>query len=338
MNIKGISAIIVLFLVLGSLGSTFAVDQLQLTGMDTDKSIGNIGVMTFNDTTQKGLCTDKGQTIYFGEVVTVTPGTSGVDNSNSVKKLIVQNYRENMTEQDGYNLQQAIWYFTDGVSPVNSQVQDMIDGANDDASLIPDSGYTVLVNQSTILVATETKETIELLDTKTTSVDNITLLGTTESIERIVGDECVKVITTITSVFSNETTLTTVNTYLKTTIITDTYQTIKNYLEFDFNSFVSRYRQDIIIFSATPSQEVTTFNEVEQIPETFSNETVEKTTKTFEEVVVKSICDPIIPEKNETVEPFKTIPMETTGANPGLLFLALGLVSTGIGGALRFKR
>lgn len=254
-------AIIILvgMIVLNPFGFAFAADTVTLDKMNSNQSIGNQGVSELTNNTDdsevNGLCVDKYTSIYFGDTVLVTSGTSGITNVNYVKSLIVNNYNENMTAQQGYDLQGAIWYFTDGIAPANNEQQAMINAALSDTTIYPDN-YTMLYSSNTLLINIETTNTTELTNTITTSNSIITYLGedknsntvtdeigqttdsntitnkigeTTEVItETITSAEkiCTKTTTTITDYFEEITTIITTTFYQNTTTenITQYYQ------------------------------------------------------------------------------------------------------------------
>ncbi len=177
---KTIAMILMLVLVLPTASTIFATDDVKLEGMNPEQSIGNQGVMNLtnqtNDEQVNGLCTDKDTTIYFGDVVPVTSGTNGLHNASIVKTLIIQNWRPNMTPQEGYDLQGAIWYFTDGIIPANPNQQEMIDKALADPNIYPDI-YSLLVKNETYLIDNQTTSNTEIVSSNSSSESVIEQIG-----------------------------------------------------------------------------------------------------------------------------------------------------------------
>lgn len=180
---KILTTLIISMLLISTLGLATATD-VTLTGMDADKSIGNQGVMKFNDTS-KGLCTDKDTYINFGDSVPVTPGTTGITNASKVKSLIVNFYRNDMTQQQGYDLQGAIWYFTNGITPANPTQQSMINTALSDTTIYPDT-YTLLLKNETKLVNNNTETITEIIGTATSTNSVITQIDQKTDINSVV--------------------------------------------------------------------------------------------------------------------------------------------------------
>ena len=245
--------------VLCSSGAAFAADTVTLEGMVEDQSIGYQGVSNLTNNTDgssvNGLCVDENTYIYFGDTVPVTDGTIGVTNASYVKSLIVNNYRDDMTKQQGYDLQGAIWYFTDGKTPENAAQQTMVNNALADYNTYPDTyDYQYLV--VTTKTGTQKTNNTELINTEISSNSVITYLGqevvsntVTEQIgqtivkdivinsigqtietttETIVSKDkvCIKTTTTTTDYFEEITTITTTTYYTNTTTnnITDYYK------------------------------------------------------------------------------------------------------------------
>ncbi|MDP3065959.1 MAG: hypothetical protein Q8N08_04395, partial [Methanobacteriaceae archaeon] len=152
MNKKIMPILLILVLAISSIGATFGADNVKLEGMDADKSIGNVGVMNLTNTTSggrvNGLCVEKGQYIYIGDTVPVTPGTNGITNNNQVKQLVYENYRDDMTPQEGYDLQHAIWFFTDGIPAENVAQLDMIDRVRNNPKVIPDTNAVNTISEA----------------------------------------------------------------------------------------------------------------------------------------------------------------------------------------------
>ena len=180
---KILTTLIISMLLISTLGLATATD-VTLTGMDADKSIGNQGVMKFNDTS-KGLCTDKDTYINFGDSVPVTPGTTGITNASKVKSLIVNFYRNDMTQQQGYDLQGASWYFTNGITPANPAQQSMINTALSDTTIYPDT-YTLLLKNETKLVNNNTETITEIIGTATSTNSVITQIDQKTDINSVV--------------------------------------------------------------------------------------------------------------------------------------------------------
>lgn len=178
---KAMTVLLMSLMLLSMVGFASAAD-ITLTGMDTDKSIGNQGVMVFNETGVKGLCVDKYTYINFGDSVPVTTGTNGLTNASKVKTLIIQNYRPNMTAQEGYDLQGAIWYFTNNVQPANQAQQTMIDNAIADQTEYPDI-YILFLSNETVLKNNQTTCSTEVIGETTSSESVITEIGKTSTSE-----------------------------------------------------------------------------------------------------------------------------------------------------------
>lgn len=239
---------------LGSFNIVMAVD-VTLDGMDSSKSIGNQGVMVFNDSS-KGLCVDKDTYINFGDSVPVTPGTAGITNATKVKSLIIHFYRNDMTKQEGYDLQGAIWYFTDGVLPANPAQQSMVNTVLADSTNYPDS-YSLLLNNVTVLKNNQTSTVTKVIGTSTSTdtvisqIDQITEINsvitpngqTTESstvinwigtntdvLTEIVknGNRICTITTTTLTNFYDEVTTTIYTSYFKNTTTTDITTYFKN--------------------------------------------------------------------------------------------------------------
>ena len=176
------TTIITLLILLSTFGVVTAADNVQLQGMNPDQSIQNQGVMTLQNLTNNnqinGLCVDEGTYIFFGDIVPATDGTQGVYMADEVKDLIINNYRLDMSKEDGYNLQGAIWYFTDGRAPENQAQQDMINNAIANPTIYPDD-YILILSEMTNLISVTSTTDIILLNTETTSNSVITQTGET---------------------------------------------------------------------------------------------------------------------------------------------------------------
>lgn len=264
-----IAGVLALMLILSMMGFASAADTVTLENMNTNQSIGYQGVSNLTNNTDgssvNGLCVDEHTSIYFGDTVPVTDGTIGVTNASYVKSLIVNNYKKDMTKQQGYDLQGAIWYFTDGKTPENAEQQAMIDNALADTNVYSDV-YDYLYLTITTPNGSEKTNNTELINTETTSnsvivwmAQDITSNAVTEQTgqtieentitnflgetidtvtETITGEDRICTITTTTVTdFFEEVTTTIVTTFFRTTTtdnITDYYQntttiTTKNY-------------------------------------------------------------------------------------------------------------
>ncbi|MDP3014704.1 MAG: hypothetical protein Q8M92_10700 [Candidatus Subteraquimicrobiales bacterium] len=53
-NKKIMPTLLILVLAISSIGAAFGADNAKLEGMNPDKSIGNVGIMNFTNTTQGG--------------------------------------------------------------------------------------------------------------------------------------------------------------------------------------------------------------------------------------------------------------------------------------------
>jgi hypothetical protein len=339
-------SVLLLFIVaIGFSGLASAVDNNTLNGMDVNKSVGTTGVQNYTNTNGShvnGLCVDEHTYIYYGDSVPVTKGTANVPQSNNVKKLIVNNYRDNMTPTDGANLQEAIWFFTDNKIPTDPAVIALINQTQADTKNISDTNYEqVLSNKTTLVNHTETTSTVKI-GTTTNSSSVVTKLGENTTVQTIIGDKCTKIITTIMSFFQNQTTTDTVDTFLKTTTITDYYQTTVDSLIFNFDSYVGDVKQKLIFFTATPNTETTYNNNSTIIPEEFNQTNTNIVNTTFNTTNVTEICIPVPPvivnnttvvnttvktpetKTNETITPDNEIPLQHTGAP--LIPLAVGIL------------
>lgn len=247
---KTISLFIIGMMIFSSFGVVFATDDVELEGMNPEQSVGNQGVMILTNQTNgeqvNGLCTDKDTIIYFGDVVPITSGTDGLHNASIVKTLIIQNWRANMTAQQGYDLQGAIWYFTDGTAPANAEQQTMINNALADSNIYPDV-YSLLIKNETVLIDNQTTSNTEIIGTNSSSVSVIEQIGQSNDSSSVVtpngqtitentivkflnqtsntvtqvfehGNKiCTKTITTVTDFYEEITTIITTNFYLNTT-------------------------------------------------------------------------------------------------------------------------
>lgn len=179
---KKLSIFLMVMFIFSMVGGAFANDNVQLNGMNPDQSIGNQGVMDFtnksNNNPVNGLCVDEGTYIDFRDIVPVTDGTNGVKNASKVKSLIINNYKPDMTKQQGYDLQGAIWFFTDGKTPTNPEQQSMIDNAIADTNEYADI-YCLLVNNKTYLVSNITTNETKLVDKKVSKNSNIEQISQT---------------------------------------------------------------------------------------------------------------------------------------------------------------
>ncbi len=328
-------------------------DDVTLNGMDANKSVDNVGVCNLTNSTGdhwQGLCVDEHHTIYFGDTVPVTSGTSQVKNSTHVKQLITQYYRENMTAIEGANLQQAIWYFTDGKTDISAEARKMVNSVKDNTTPVLDVGTVVVVDSTTQKIDTQITSTTELIGTSTDSSNTITPLGNTTTVKTFAGDTYTKIVTTITEFFNKETTTNTIQTFKTTITQTDLYQTTTKTLTFTFNSVVNTYKQNLILFTAIPNlttQQYTCQNSTTDIfntTDTQKNNVVFNTTEEY----VKIIPNPVITNNtsnnissvkpilrvNESIVPGQTIPMQKTG-----MPLIAGLLGTLAiaGGMLRRK-
>jgi len=328
-----------------TIGMVFAVDTAKLESMDADKSIGYQGVMNATmkpaNTELKALCTDKGQYITFGTTVPVSDSTTKIPNSNSVKQLIVDNYREDMTKQEGYDLQQAIWYFTDGIIPTTPGSQSMVEKVINNPRTVPDKDVQVLLFETKKLIDTKTSIETILIATTSTSKDKITLEDKKTFTETIEKENCITTITTIIEYFNKETITNIINTYQKTTKITETYQIIKEYLTFNFYSYTDECKQDLIFFQVTPTTTEDTIQEENTKTETFTETETETTNTPYTNTQknIETTCKPKpTPEPtptptNQTKNTQNTIPMQKTGIP--INYLIIGIIATLIGVGLR---
>ena len=348
MNRNILPILLVLILAISTIAPVLAADTATFEGMDGDKSIGNTGVMDFkNDTSESelnGLCVEKNQFIYEGDSVPVSPGTVGIDHASQVKQLIVENYRENMTKQQGYDLQHAVWFFTDNMLPENQAQKDMINSVLNNPLYIPDSGYKELVGTQTTLVDSKSTETIQLIDTQTNKSEEITQIGQNVFVETITLEDCIKTITTTVTLFNQHISIDIVNTFLKTTTTVDTYKIVKEYLSFDFNKYLSHKKQDLIIFKAIPSFEEIFDPKTTVKTDIFNGTASVENDIPFNTTNVSESCSPIVhPAVNVSAaggEPafVKGIGMQTTGA-PLLPFAAaLAILGSGLVGVYRLRK
>ncbi len=333
-----VSILLVLTIVLGSVSTAFAVDTVKLDSMDSGKSVGYVGVMNLTETSTqdpvKGLCVEKGEYINFGDKVPYQDGTGDVPESNSVKKLIVQNYRDNMTPQEGKDLQEAIWWYTDGITPTSAGAKAMIAAADADSSTIPDSGYSVVVSTTKKLISTTITEEIIPLNAVSNSSSEITKVNEETSVEEVVSETCVKTITTVVEYFNKHTTIDTITTFQKTITTINVYEITKNLLTFDFDQAVNKRKQDLILFTATPSSETSQEQTKKVEREEFNLTSQSEIDTPFNVTKITETCKPIIePEPVDPGQPVeaKTVPMQKTGANIVPMLLALLGVGTTIG-------
>lgn len=332
-----------------SMGAIYAPDPTAtFDGLDPTKSQNNQGIMNLTNNTDQsninGLCAQPLPMEYIsnGDIVTVTPGTDQIVANQKVKQLIANNYREDMTPQQGSDLQNAIWSLTSpGYQAVTPGAQAMLD-AIDASVVIPDSGYKVQVGEVVTYDHTDTTIVTEETGSTSKSSDIITKIGELTTVTQEVTEDCIKTITTIVESFNKQTTIDTVTSFTTTTTITSYYNVVKEYLTFDFNSVISPItenagKQDLILFTATPSVEESKITESETSVEQFTKESQEIINTPFDVTTVTSICDPVKEEVQNVTVNGETIPMEKTGAEmlPGILSILAVLSGLGLSRKLK---
>jgi hypothetical protein len=317
MKQKIIAVLAFLLTVSLAIGISTAVDTVTLKNMDPDKSIDYRGVMNLEEDNTgapiKGLCVEKTQTINFGNSVPRTQGTTSINNNNNVKKLITQNYRPGMTKQQGSDLQEAIWYFTEvNYVPSTQNAMDMVNNAIADTSSIPDRDAKVKLSEEKSLKSTTTKEEVIEIGSTSTSTELNKLVDTKTNIEKIVTDTCIKTITTITEYFVKQTTTDTTTFFKKITTQIDVYEVMTSYMTFNFDSVINQNKQDLILFTANQSEETTEETVENPVVEEFSEDSQEITETPFEETTVTEECEKIPEEPTEEPEEPTEEPEEPT--------------------------
>lgn len=354
MKINILAVIMVLIMAISGSGIVFAANSATLQSMDVNKSVGYVGVQNYtndqNGSHINALCVDENTYIYFGDSVPITTGTAGVPQSNSVKLLIVNNYRDNMTQQQGANLQEAIWFFSNGKIPTDPAVLALINSTQANSTVVNDSDYKQVLSNNTTLVNETINSTLVKINTNVSSITNTTNLGNTTTVQTIVNNAYTKVITTIQSFFQTQTTTNTTNTYLNITTITDFYQTTVNSLIFNFDSYTNGDLQKLIFFTDTPLTEIFNNSNSTVIPVYSNNSTINITTIFFNTTNKTSKITPIPPVNNTTI-PKKTnetaittiknlikgsIPMQHTGVPLAPLAEALIVIAGSIIASRRF--
>lgn len=315
------------------LGAVSAANSNTLQGMDANKSIGYVGVQNYtndqNGSHVNGLCVDEYTYINFGDSVPVTTGTSGVPASNSVKLLIVNNYRDNMTQQQGADLQNAIWFFTNNKTTTDPAVLALINSTQANSTTVSDANYKQILSTTKTLVNETNTSTNVLVGTTSTSSSITIPTGQNTTIQTIVGKTCTKVITTVVSFFTTQTTTNTTDTYLNTTTITDFYQTTVNSLIFNFNSYVGNCKQKLIFFTDTPDVNITNSNNSTVIPVYSNNSTINVVNTYFNTTTITSKCIPF-PPVNNTTTTNTTTPTKTTNNTTAITTPASPLNKAGI--------
>jgi len=281
-------SILVLIFSIGAVSATTAT----YNGMNTQKSIGSAGlqVYTMNGFKIDGICVDAFHHMN-ARTHPVTKGTSKIKNNNLIKLLLVQNFLKVHTPQQGKNLQYAVWYFSDGIKPINSAVQNMINKAKHTHITIPDC-FNQLISTTT-QTSTVTSEPCITLFSTTTSTPVVTLIGNSTTtpcitpqnstcgssyVLKYLGNcsssvyKCGYKITTTYMHYDNITTYfksttyfndsvstltwknqsTTTNVFANTTKTTTTKVTTKGYKVWCFNSITGKKTQKIVLFNVKP--------------------------------------------------------------------------------------
>jgi len=254
----------------------------------------------------------------------VTKGTSKIKNNNLIKILLVQNFLKVHTPQQGKNLQYAVWYFSDGIKPINSAVRNMISKAKHTHITIPDCFNQLISTQTstntvvsqpcitlfstttstpitTLIGNSTTKPVTKLIDTQTSCSSILNYLGNCSSSVYQCGYKITttymhydNVTTTITTkTYSNDSvsTLTyknqsvTTNVYANTTKTTTTMNTIKSYKVWCFNSITGKKTQKIVLFNVKPKTVKSTTDKT--VPNTTYFSTQTPNCNTF----TKTVCN-----------------------------------------------
>ena len=270
-------------LIISTSGTIFAADNVRLEGSNPDQSINGEGIMILtnktSNTTINGLCTDKDTIIYTGSTHPATEGTDGVNSANIVKSLIVNNYRPDMTAQQGADLQNAIWFFTNNITIKNQEQQTMIDNALADTTVYTDA-WTLLLENNTISVTNSTPVVVtEQIGQIVVSNSVISEIGKTVTIESIItpNGELVEE-TVVDNYLGNETSVVIeiieendkICTVVTTTV-TEFYNSISTVVT--TNCFINKTITDTTIsyLNTTTTTTTTDFQNTTTITETYEN-------------------------------------------------------------------
>ena len=346
MHSKIMSVLLLFIVAIGFSGLASAADTVTLNGLAPGQ--GEVQQYTHsNGTPMKGLCVDKNHTIYIGSTHPITKGTDQIPNNNEIKKLIVQNYRDGMTAQQGNDLQDAIWVISDGITVSNPQVQAMLDAAAASDIQVSDNDYQQVISSETVQTGHTVTETIEPVGQDVTSVST-TLPNGKDVSTLVVKDE--KGTTTTTTTVEHFITTTVddiVSHFVKTTTVVDTFHTVQQTLRFNFDSLIDGATQKIMLFTAVP--DVVEFDSgmgfTEQnpidIPSNVTTSVPYDVTNIVSNFVpapvkpvppvtpVKPVVKPVVPVVKH-VEP-NTIPMQHTGGDVLPLIIALLAIAGAVG-------
>jgi hypothetical protein len=306
---KTIAILIAIIAMMGTVGATSATTAV-FHGFNPNQSIGTAGIQnwqTNTGTNLKGLCVDAYTFITKGNHQ-VTTNTNTIKNANIVKLLIVKYYNPKMSKIDGYNLQYAIWYFTNGVKPQNAAQHALILSVQGTKDKIPDV-FTQKLSSKTVQTSDKNTTTYTPISTKTTQNSIINLIN---SVTQVCKHGCYTIITTINH-YSNTTTTNTTTQYNKTVTNTQTFKTTTNLKQTTFNSIIAKNTQKIILFTVKPITTTVGTTKTTKKTTPYANSTITTDTSYFcnqTTQIVKTPCKPKPPCKHH-YQPCKPVKCES---------------------------
>jgi hypothetical protein len=314
MNGKVLMSIIAIFAMIGSIGAASA-ETVTFHGFNPGQSIGTAGIQNWQTNTgQKlqGLCVDAFTWITKGKH-TVTTGTKQIKNANIVKELILKYYNTKMTKINGYNLQYAIWSFTNGVKPVNAAQKSMIASAKHSTTKIPDI-YTKISSKVITFTGPSSTTTYTPITTSTTTSNVINLVN---KITQTFKCGCHETLVTYNR-YSNTTTTNTTTSYNTVVTTKQTYTTTTKGNTITFNSIIKGPTQKIILFTVKPYTKTNSTVKSKTTTTPYANSIITCNTNYFCNKTVQVVnipCKPCTPVKppcktHETCKPVKCKYME----------------------------
>ena len=282
-----------------------AVNATTLTVKGFEKAhIGNAGLLDVKEAGYIGICADYSKKRSDPNTYKIT-STKNIKNSNQVKQLIVKYYYAGMGKKAAYNLQYAVWYFTNGIKPKNPTVKKMIHSVKSGVHI--HDTYLKLIS-SKVTTKSSTNTTIKLIDSQV-KVDNQTcLIGNTTKTNTFWKCNCKYINTTTTTNYRSQIITTYLDTYQKNTTTKTTTILTNKYLKYSFyawkGSNTPGKKQKLIFWKTTPITKVN--QKVKTTPETTTYNTTSQdcknqywnTTKTTtKKVCCQKPCKPCKPVK-----------------------------------------
>lgn len=296
MKIK-ILSVLFCFLILLNWSGVYA-SEIIVTDMDENKSFDGIGLMKTNQKNMYAVCVEHDVKFTLGQQISTTDGTSQIKQNNPVKQLIVNNYRENMSKEEGAALQEAIWYFTDKRETDNVLAKKMISNVNE--SLIIEDETKVLISNKSEFKEKQSSNEIKLVDRINKSSVNETLISTiVKTSEEIINNQIIKT-TTKVKTFLKETETDIIELYENKTITKEIYEVTEKYLNFKFSSYLDPLKQNMILFETSTDENK--YNSYKESTETtnYSKNKKENKSETYQTTEITKEFKNITTNENES--------------------------------------